>query len=138
LQLLVCSCLNKPNNNIENLKTEFKAYFNTHSYALILSVDESDACEICVMQILNRLSYVKNDRIQIFVDGLSDNSDLISDFKKVPLSIKHANEVIPCEPFLCIVDSTLNASHYFVPEMDQPHVFEQYLQEVMPMIRENK
>ncbi|ASB47954.1 hypothetical protein [Alkalitalea saponilacus] len=140
----VYSCVNRNKSTFEienldeNSKVEMKEYFNSHSHALIFTIDQKSACEICVLHILNRLSYLNSDVMHVFIDGLDNDSDVALGFVKLPERIKHLNNMKTDEPFLCIIDSTYFASHYFVPKMEKPQLLERYLKDVMPKIINNK
>lgn len=73
--------------------------------------------------------------IRVFIDGISDEArSRFMDFEKMPLPLKHTINELPAQPFVCIVDSSFIASHYFVPELDKPQLFEAYLKEILPLI----
>lgn len=138
---LIYGCANKGksiNTAGEKECFEFNDYFKTHSYFLIFSFDETDVCENCVVQILDRLSYLRNFGIKVFIDGVScESSRRFPDFESMPIDLNHTIEDLPSVPFICLVDSTFSASRYFVPEIDQPQKLEQYLKDVMSKIRKN-
>ena len=134
ISLLICSCVNRNKNiNTTNEKEsfDFADYYKNHSYVLVFSFDETDACQICVLQILNRLSFLRNRGIKVFINGISAESRRkFPDFGIMPVDITHTIGELPVVPFIFLVDSTYSASRYFVPEIDQPQKLEQYLKGV--------
>lgn len=140
--LSTSSCVNRIKSDEENInessKVDIKNYFSTHLYVLIFFIDENKACDICVFQILSRLNYINSNQVQVFIDGLADDSDVTFDFAIFPKHIRHQNDLKPDGSFLCIIDSTFVASHYFLPEMHRPHLLETYLKEISPLICKKK
>lgn len=139
---LVYSCTNKGGNINTTSEEEvfmFDDYFNKHSYFLVYSIDEANVCDMCILPILNRLSYLKNTGFKVFIDGISyESSRKFPDFEPMPIDLNHTIEELPSVPFICLVDSTFSTSRYFVPEIDQPQKLEQYLKDAISKNCKNK
>jgi hypothetical protein len=139
---LVFSCKNRGHlkhcgtNATEKSKILLNEYFSSHSYVLVFVFAPEEACEICILNILNRLNYVNNEEIQVYIYGLADDSDVPYGFVKFPNYFENASEIKIDKPYLCIVDSSFIASHYFIPEYHKPHLLENYLKEIIPMLSE--
>jgi hypothetical protein len=140
--ILVFSCKNRPqsksciDNASEELKISLEDYFSSHSHALVLVINPTDVCELCVLNLYTRLSYLNNKKVQVFIFGLDDNSDVPTGFIKFPNDFENTSELKSDKPYLCIVDSSFIASQYFIPEFDKPHLLENYLKDIIPILSE--
>ncbi len=137
--ILISSCTNKGRNVdtfCKNSDFEFDDYFNTNSYFLVYYINETKICEICALQTLNRLSYLRNFGIKVFIDGISyESSTRFPDFDLILPDINYPSEGLANNPFICLVDSIYTASDFFVPELDQPQKFENYLNNAISKIK---
>lgn len=134
LFFLLSSCYNESEENFnDTIDFEVDHYFENYNYALLYNYG-TNYCDVCVIEMLERLSYFDYD-VKILIDGtMSLETNFYNKFRHMPNYFIKYN-VKANVPFFCIIDRAGETQYYFIPNKDMPRLTEEYFKEILPIIK---